>query len=138
MAIATHVLDTSAILAHYFEEPGAEEVETIWQDADSCPAICVLTIPELRTRLLEETGDSNEVERVMELYVDLLSLNLSVDKSVAERATELRSQSPNRIPLVDACIAACASWNGAVLVHRDPHMDELPAEVKRIRLPDRS
>ena len=29
MASVTHILDTSAILAHYFDEPGADEVNVI-------------------------------------------------------------------------------------------------------------
>lgn len=34
MASVTHILDTSAILAHYFDEPGAAEVDAIWRIAD--------------------------------------------------------------------------------------------------------
>ena len=45
---------------------------------------------------------------------------------------------PSRLPLVDACIAACAGKHHCVLVHRDPHMDALPrAAVRQMRLPDK-
>jgi PIN domain nuclease of toxin-antitoxin system len=30
MTNVTHVLDTSALLAHYFGEPGADVVEQLW------------------------------------------------------------------------------------------------------------
>ncbi len=32
MRSISHVLDTSAILAHYYDEPGADEVAKLWDD----------------------------------------------------------------------------------------------------------
>jgi predicted nucleic acid-binding protein len=135
----THLLDTSALLAHYFDEAGAAEVDAIWQEPSHNPAICVLTITELRGRLAIEVGSADEIERVLDLYVNQLTSEAPVDRWVAEEAARLREASGGRLPLVDACIAACASRHGCVLVHRDPHFDRLPEEsVARLRLPDRS
>jgi PIN domain nuclease of toxin-antitoxin system len=30
MTAVSHVLDMSALLAHYFDEPGADEVQRLW------------------------------------------------------------------------------------------------------------
>lgn len=137
MAAVTHLLDTSAILAHYFDEPGAAEVNAIWQRRDNKVGICALTIPELRTRLREELDDREEAQRAFELYVDQLTTSVPVDRSAAHEAAQLRESSPSRLPLVDACIAGCAKQHNCVLVHCDPHMDQLPARaVRQLRLPD--
>ncbi len=139
MASVTHILDTSAILAHYFDEPGASEVDALWRQKGNTPAICVLTIPELRTRLQAEIADQTEVERVFDLYVNQLAVCLPVDRATAEEAMQLRLTSPSRLPLVDACIAGCARRHQCILVHRDPHMDTLPSDhIRQLRLPDKS
>jgi predicted nucleic acid-binding protein len=139
VAAITHILDTSAILAHYFGEPGAAEVDAVWRQKGSAPAICVLTIPELRTRLQAEIGDPAEVERAFDLYVNHLTSSVPVDRATAEAAMQLRQSSSSRLPLVDACIAGCARQNRCVLVHRDPHLDGLPAgAVRQLRLPDKA
>lgn len=133
----THLLDTSAILAHYFDEAGAAEVDAIWQQPGSKPAICVLTIPELRTRLDQELTDSTEAQSAFDLYVNQLTTCVPIDRATADEAMRLRRASPSRLPLVDACIAGCAKKHNCFLVHRDPHMDQLPAEaVRQLRLPD--
>ena len=76
----THVLDTSAILAHYFNEPGAEMVERLWHDSVNRIAMCVLSLPELRGRLTAELDDPQEVERAFREYVDELTTTLIVDR----------------------------------------------------------
>ena len=138
MAVITHILDTSAILAHYFDEPGAAEVDAIWQDKKNKTAVCVLTVAELKTRLHAEVDDRAEVRRVFKLYVDELTTSVPVDRAVADEAASLRESSPSRLPLVDACIAACAKQQHCILVHRDPHFAQLPKTVRQLRLPDKA
>ena len=69
----SHILDTSAILTHYFDEPGAEKVAALWEKGDAKPAVCAVTIPELRSRLAIEVGVSEEVEQAIHAYVDELA-----------------------------------------------------------------
>lgn len=38
-------------------------------------------------------------------------------------------ETPDRLPLIDALIAATAWVNDAVLVHRDTHMTAIPPEL---------
>ena len=73
MRAVTHVLDTSAILAHYFDEPGAEMVERLWYDPRNRIGLCVLSMPELKGRLTVEVDDPDEVERAFRQYVDELT-----------------------------------------------------------------
>ena len=137
--MATHLLDTSALLAHYFDEPGAAEVESLWQESKNRIAICVLTLPEFRSRLRQEIKDHEEVDQAYSLYVDSLTSQIAIDRSVAETAAEIRDATKTRLPLIDAVIAGCARQASAILVHRDPHMDTIPKEiVTQLRLPNKN
>ena len=82
----THLLDTSALLAHYFDEPGAAEVDAIWQDSANDTVLCVLSIAELRSRLRTVTSNAPEVEKAYHLYVKELTRCLPIDRPVAELA----------------------------------------------------
>ena len=138
MRAVTHVLDTSAILAHYFDEPGAEMVERLWEDSRNRVAICILTLPELKGRLAEEVPDRREVERAFSQYVDELTASLVVDRKAAQSAMLLRESVDVRLPLVDAVIAGCAHAHSAVLVHRDPHLAAIShGLVAQVVLPEK-
>ncbi|MDE0218542.1 MAG: PIN domain-containing protein [Spirochaetaceae bacterium] len=137
MSAVTHVLDTSAVLAHYFDEPGAEIVDGLWQDSRNRIAICVLTLPELRWRMQAEIEDEREIDRACQEYAGELTSSLVVDSAVAESAIALRREA-ERLPLTDAIIAGCAHAVSAVLVHRDRHMESIPQRlVSQIVLPRR-
>ena len=138
MRAVTHVLDTSAIVAHYFDEPGAEMVERLWHDPRNRIGLCVLSMPELKGRLTVEVDDPEEVDRTLRQYVDELTISLVVDRRAAGSAVLLRESAGTRLPLVDAVIAGCAHVHSAVLVHRDPHLASIPRElVAQMVLPDK-
>jgi PIN domain nuclease of toxin-antitoxin system len=80
----SHVLDTSALLAHYFDEPGADEVERLWSSGSGKPAICAVTVTELKTRLRAELTDEAEALEAAATYLNELTVSLSVDRVVAE------------------------------------------------------
>jgi len=125
----THVLDTSALLAHFFDEPGADVVQKLWASKGPRPGICALTVAELRGRLGEELSDAGEAQAAADAYLRELTVCLHVDRAVAELAWHIRTVTPSRLPLVDAVIAATARAAGATLVHKDPHMASIPAEI---------
>jgi predicted nucleic acid-binding protein len=136
MINVTHVLDTSALLAHYFDEPGADVVERLWATGSAKPGVSAVTVAELKHRLGEEMNDSGEAREAADAYLNDLTVCLPVDRIVAELAWQLREAVAERIPLVDALIAATARAAGAVLVHRDPHFERIPhAVVDQIMLP---
>lgn len=137
----THVFDTSAVLAHYFNEPGAEEVDRIWQDHRNEIGLCALSVTELRGRLGALVSDAIEVERAMRLYTEEITTVVAVDRTVARRAAVLRQTAGLPLPLIDAVIAATAGLASAILVHRDPHYAALAASAdapQQLVLPDRN
>jgi predicted nucleic acid-binding protein len=117
------------LLAHFFDEEGAEVVQKLWESRGQKPAISAVTVTELRGRLHQEITDSREAESAAEAYLDELTICLPVDKAVAELAWHIRAATPRRLPLVDALIAATARAAGAILVHKDPHMARIPAAL---------
>ena len=131
MSRITHVLDTSALLAHYFNEPGAGLVEGLWLDETLRIAVSAVTVAELKGRLHQEIADDGEATKAADAYLNELSTCLPVDRATAEMAWQLRLVTPGRLPLVDALIAATARVAGAILVHKDPHLSQIPAGLVR-------
>lgn len=131
MSRITHVLDTSALLAHYFNEPGAGLVEGLWSDETLRIAVSAVTAAELKGRLHQEIADDGEATKAADAYLNELSTCLPVDRATAEMAWQLRLVTPGRLPLVDALIAATARVAGAILVHKDPHLSQIPAGLVR-------
>jgi len=137
MSHVSHVLDTSALLAHYFNEPGAAFVEGLWADESHRIAISAVTVAELKGRLHQEITDDGEATSAADAYLNELTTCLPVDRLTAEAAWQLRQATPDRLPLVDALIAATARVADAVLVHKDPHMSRIPAGlVRQVALPE--
>jgi len=127
--VITHVLDTSAILAHYLREPGADDVNTILAQGPAAAGISLIALVELRSRLAEVAANPQEAERAFKLYTETLTTVLPFSRETADAAMDLRSATRPRLPLVDALIAASAKQHGAVLVHRDPHMATIPTSL---------
>ena len=132
----THILDTSALLAHFFDEPGAETVENLWAAGSDLPGISAVTVAELRSVLHAEMTDDVEADDAVDRYLNELTICLPVDRAVAECAWQLKRSASRRVPLIDALIAATARTHGATLVHRDPHLRALPPDlVEQVELP---
>jgi predicted nucleic acid-binding protein len=132
------VLDTSALLAHYRQEPGYDLVERLLEEHSDDVYISSITWLEFHVRLKELIPNQNAREEVLAIYGELLAEALPVSRETARAAFDLREQLPGRIPNADALIAATAKLKGATLVHRDPHLAAIPERlVKQIVLPDR-
>jgi predicted nucleic acid-binding protein len=134
-----HLLDTSALCAHFLRQPGADKVAGLLADAPAELGVCVVSWFELRYALRQCGVSRSDLDRALGLYRELPMASCPVTDLVADRAAELRDATPGRLPLADALIAGCAATHGAVLVHRDAHMDAIPDRlVKKLRLPDES
>jgi hypothetical protein len=132
----THLLDTSAILAHYLDEPGADEVENLLAQGPSTVALAAPSWVELDTRLRELVSEVVERENVFLQYTVSLTTLLPVNAESSLAAIRLRNAAPGRLPLADALIAGVADAAGLILVHRDPHFDTIPG-IKVLRLPSK-
>ncbi len=131
-----YLLDTSALLAHHRQESGWEQVQAIFTEDGAEVVIASVTLTEFARRMRELGASEAEIRAVLADYQMLFSAVVPVDGAVAWAAFELGCRTPERLPLVDALIAAAARLRGACLVHRDEHMAAIPAErVQQLYLP---
>ncbi len=125
----THVLDTSALLAHYLAEAGAERVQALFEDDAVVAGASFLSLYEFELRLQQLGVD--EAARAAELnrYRALLNEVVDVDESVRSEAVRLRTSATAHVAAMDVLIAATASLKNATLVHRDPHFAAVPGNL---------
>lgn len=126
-----YLFDTSALLAHYRQETGWQTVQALFEDAESEVVIAAPTMTEFARRLYTLGVEDGEIIAVLAAYTHLFAAIVAVDATVAKAAYSVGRQTPERLPLIDALIAAAALVEGAVLVHRDPHLAAIPAKVLR-------
>lgn len=134
-----HLLDTSAILAHFLDEPGSDLVTQLLSAGKNRVFLSAPSWAELERRLGELILDQEEADRVLAFYTQELCGFLPLDEASVRAAIELRRSSTNRIPLVDSLIAGSAFAHKMVLVHRDGHMEKIQdAHQKVIALPNKA
>lgn len=133
----THILDSSAWLAHLFGEPGVAEVTLLFADPHAQVSISALSIPEVFARL-RAIGKETRWPEVWEIYVELFSKIIAADDLIAHQAVQLRRTTPQRLPTIDSLIAATAVVNQSILVHRDPHFNSIQEQdLQQISLPEK-
>jgi predicted nucleic acid-binding protein len=110
-------------------------VEALSLNTENEVLVASVSIPELGRRLLASGADRAIVAVTLDRTLALSSEIVSIDAAIARQALLLGMQCPQRLPLTDSLIAACARNRGAILVHRDKHMAAIPSElVKQINL----
>jgi predicted nucleic acid-binding protein len=124
-----YLLDTSAILAHMRDEPGADAVQALIDCESADLAITSITIAELLRRLRSLGLAAPQVDRALADYTMLIGEVMLIGPEEAIEADLITTQTPERLPLVDALIAGAARKTGATLVHRDAHMSAIPGTV---------
>lgn len=127
----THLLDTSALLAHYLGEPGAERVQALFEDGAVVPGTSILAWFEFELRLHQLGVDSATRTAELRRYRDLLDEVADLTEAVRSEAIRLRIGATVRVSAVDVLIGATASLKNATLVHRDPHFAAIPDSLLR-------
>ena len=125
----THVLDTSALLAHYLAEPGAERVQALFEDHAVVAGTSILSLYEFELRLHQLGVDTATRTRELSRYRALLDEVEDVDEAVRSEAIRLRTGATAHVSAMDVLIAATASLKHATLLHRDPHFDAIPTNL---------
>ena len=125
----THLLDTSALLAHYLAEPGAERVQALFEDNVVVAGASILSLYEFGLRLHQLGVDAANRMTELNRYWALLTEVVDVDEAVRGEAIRLRTRATAHVAAMDVLIAATASLKNATLVHRDPHFATIPASL---------
>lgn len=87
----THLLDTSALLAHYLAEPGAERVQALFADDAVVAGASILSLYEFELRLHQLGVDGATRAAELSRYRVLLNEVLDVDEAVRSEAIRLRT-----------------------------------------------
>jgi predicted nucleic acid-binding protein len=125
----THLLDTSALLAHYLAEPGATRVQALFEDTAVVAGTSILALFEFELRLHQLGMDTATRAAELNRYRALLSEVVNVDEAIRSEAVRVRISATARASAMDTLIAATASLRGAMLIHRDPHFTAISASV---------
>jgi predicted nucleic acid-binding protein len=127
--LITHLLDTSALLAHYRKQSGWKEVNRLLADEALAPAVCVVSIAELGVLLRQLGLPEGARAQTLRDYLAIMTTALPVTESVASTALDIRLGSPVWLPTTDALVVAMAREERAVLVHRNQRMADLARDV---------
>ena len=127
----THLLDTSALLAHYLAEKGAERVQALFEDAAVEAGASILSLYEFELRLHQLGVDAATRATELNRYRALLNEVVDVTEAVRGEAIRLRTSATAHVAAMDGSIAATASLRNATLVHRDPHFVAIPTNLLR-------
>ena len=125
----THLLDTSALLAHYLAEPGAARVQALFEDNAVVAGASILSLYEFELRLHQLGMDAANRTTELNRYRALLNEVVVVDEAVRSEAIHLRNSATAHVAAMDILIAATASLKDATLVHRDPHFAAIPPSL---------
>ena len=125
----THLLDTSALLAHYLAEPGADRIQALFEDDEVVPGTSILALYEFELRLHRLGMDATARTAELNRYRALLSEVVNVNEAVRNEAIRLRIGATAHVAAMDILIAATASSQSATLVHRDPHFNSIPEDL---------
>jgi predicted nucleic acid-binding protein len=96
-------------------------VQSLFDDETNIVGICVLTLLEFEGRLHDMGLNESDRRAEVQKYKLLLDEVVPVDEAVCAKAADLKFSATERLPNIDALIAAAAALRGATLVHRDPH-----------------
>ena len=120
-----YLLDTSALLALRDNEAGADQVAEILYQAQQAKAQCFGSFMSLMEVFYRVWKDENEQEGRL-AYQQCLSLPIEwihENRTLLEKAAEIKAV--HQLSLADAWIAATATLQGALLVHKDPEFATL-------------
>jgi len=85
----SRLLDTSALLAHFRNETGAEQVQALFEEEGAELLLCSLTLPEFARRICALGASLEETRNVVRRYRHIADEVVSVDANVAELAFNL-------------------------------------------------
>ncbi len=128
------VLDSYAVLAFLFQEPGHEKVVALFEKAAESDKTLLLAAPnwaEVRYMIERKVG----ITRWQEVRARLLGLPLEivpVDQELAELAGEIRAT--NKMSLADCFAAALAKQRKIDIYTGDPEFRAVESEIRIIWL----
>ena len=122
-----YVLDTSAILALFTNEPGAARVEELLLAARQPDGDVGVLVPFMTTMEVEYVAWRRFGRAVAGHWLAVMSAwpVAVVESDEAWRREAARLKATHRLSVADAWIASLATLHDATLVHKDPEYDAI-------------
>ncbi|MBI5327776.1 MAG: PIN domain-containing protein [Deltaproteobacteria bacterium] len=128
-----YLLDTSAVLALWNAEDGADTVEDILKKSSNASVfVSFMTFMECRYCIWKKKGKAVADE----FYRDLSLLpikRVDVDDVLINIASEMKAT--NNLSVADSWIIASAIKTNSTLVHKDPEFEQIADRVDMLKLP---
>jgi predicted nucleic acid-binding protein len=127
-----YLLDTSALLTLRDDEPGADRVAELLEQAQRDKVRCLgcfITLMEVLYRVWRDEGEAAG-RLAYEQTMGLPIVWIHESPELLKRAAELKAT--HSLSLADAWIAACALEHGAVLIHKDPEFQSVEVEQEML------
>ena len=129
--MAGKVLDTSAIIAYLYDEPGADIAEGAIFGGSQI-LMPFMALMEVEYKFRRELKSEDDVLEKMAVLLHWPVETRESDPAWGSQAARIKAW--GRISLADAWVAALALLNDAELVHKDPEFDGVDG-LKAVRLP---
>jgi len=128
------VLDTSALLAFWNDERGADEVEKILRATDSGLKLHIsfMTLMEGKYQLWRKVG-KDAAEEFDRMVRNLPISRVDVTNSILNHASEIKATT--KLSVANSWIIATAVETGSALVHKDPEFEQVKGRLPFVALP---
>jgi predicted nucleic acid-binding protein len=134
----SYLLDTSAIFAFTDDEEGADELQKLLDRAQQGKAsvfVSSMSIMEVYYVTFQERAEA-DADRIVLLVRSLPITELALSDDLVLPAGSFKGR--YQISVTDAWIAATAKFHNLILIHKDPEIEPLKAELELIELPYKS
>lgn len=130
-----YVLDTSAVLTFFEDEPGSEVVEGLFGKAEQNEItiyLSFMTFTEVYYISFQEQGNDIAEQRLKQLNM-LPAIRIDSDYESSHTAGKIKAL--HRLSIADAWISALAKIKQSILVHKDPEFESIEQEIEVLKLP---
>jgi predicted nucleic acid-binding protein len=130
-----YVLDSTAFLALFEDEPGAETVQKLLESAKKGEIVIFtsfVSFTEVFYITLREKKEEEAKKRIK--LMNVLAM-MRVESSQELGLIAGRLKSTYRLSFADTWIAATAIFYDAILVHKDPEFEQLKGKLEMLKLP---
>ncbi len=130
-----YVLDSTAFLALFEDEPGAEIVQKLLERAKKGEIVIFasfVSFTEIFYITLREKGEE-EAKRRIKLMNTLAMTRVESSQELGLIAGKLKAT--QRVSFADTWIAGTAIFYDAILVHKDPEFEQVKVKLKILKLP---
>ena len=130
-----YVLDSTAFLTLFEDEPGAETVQKLLESAKKGEIVIFtsfVSFTEVFYITLREKKEEEAKKRIK--LMNVLAM-MRVESSQELGLIAGRLKSTYRLSFADTWIAATAIFYDAILVHKDPEFEQLKGKLEMLKLP---